>query len=184
MKRGQLGAVLIIVLLVGAVGAFMIFSQKRAGKAAANCATDWQCPKGMKCIGGFCHGAMGGGLVPGGVAPGGAAPGGVVNPCGNGKLDAGEECDDGNIIDGDGCSSTCKLEGGAPLGGPVYPLLPGAYKSIPSDTDCRVSGTGKTYAEASAAAEAERVLACPLKTTCTSSYTISFGTYTVALVCR
>ena len=33
MKRGQLGAVLIIVLLVAAVGAFFIFSQKRAGKA-------------------------------------------------------------------------------------------------------------------------------------------------------
>src|SRR5262249_51266507 len=27
--------------------------------------------------------------------------------CGNGKLDAGEECDDGNTIDGDSCSNTC-----------------------------------------------------------------------------
>lgn len=30
--------------------------------------------------------------------------------CGNGCQEAGEECDDGNTVDGDGCSSTCKLE--------------------------------------------------------------------------
>ena len=28
--------------------------------------------------------------------------------CGNGKLDPGEECDDGNTVDGDGCMSDCK----------------------------------------------------------------------------
>lgn len=27
--------------------------------------------------------------------------------CGDGERDANEECDDGNYIDGDGCSSTC-----------------------------------------------------------------------------
>lgn len=27
--------------------------------------------------------------------------------CGNGKLDPGEECDDGNTVDGDGCMSDC-----------------------------------------------------------------------------
>jgi len=31
--------------------------------------------------------------------------------CGNGKLDAGEDCDDGNTAKGDGCSSVCLLEG-------------------------------------------------------------------------
>jgi cysteine-rich repeat protein len=30
--------------------------------------------------------------------------------CGNGALDPGEQCDDGNTISGDGCSSQCKLE--------------------------------------------------------------------------
>jgi cysteine-rich repeat protein len=30
--------------------------------------------------------------------------------CGNGILDSGEECDDGNNINGDGCSSSCTLE--------------------------------------------------------------------------
>jgi cysteine-rich repeat protein len=31
--------------------------------------------------------------------------------CGNGKLEAGEECDDGNVSSGDGCSAACKSEG-------------------------------------------------------------------------
>lgn len=33
-----------------------------------------------------------------------------ANLCGNGVLDAGEECDDGNLLDDDGCSSTCTSE--------------------------------------------------------------------------
>ncbi len=32
------------------------------------------------------------------------------NPCGNGTLDSGEACDDGNTQSGDGCSASCKLE--------------------------------------------------------------------------
>src|SRR5262245_33144671 len=30
--------------------------------------------------------------------------------CGNGRLEPGEECDDGNAIDGDGCHHDCTLE--------------------------------------------------------------------------
>ena len=32
--------------------------------------------------------------------------------CGNGQLDAGEECEDGNHTNGDGCSQTCRIEPG------------------------------------------------------------------------
>jgi fibro-slime domain-containing protein len=32
--------------------------------------------------------------------------------CGNGKVEAGETCDDGNTVSGDGCSSTCQIETG------------------------------------------------------------------------
>ena len=32
--------------------------------------------------------------------------------CGNGAVEMGEGCDDGNLDDGDGCSKTCTLEGG------------------------------------------------------------------------
>jgi cysteine-rich repeat protein len=36
--------------------------------------------------------------------------------CGNAKLEPGEGCDDGNNVDGDGCSSTCKIENGLACG--------------------------------------------------------------------
>ncbi len=34
--------------------------------------------------------------------------------CGDGAIDLGEVCDDGNLLDGDGCSAVCKLEGPQP----------------------------------------------------------------------
>ncbi|MEZ4382837.1 MAG: DUF4215 domain-containing protein [Nannocystaceae bacterium] len=33
-----------------------------------------------------------------------------ASTCGDGKMSAGEECDDGNNVDGDGCTATCKVE--------------------------------------------------------------------------
>jgi len=33
-----------------------------------------------------------------------------VPPCGNGLLEPGEDCDDANVVSGDGCSSSCHLE--------------------------------------------------------------------------
>lgn len=40
---------------------------------------------------------------------GGGNDGGSFADCGNGVLDGGEECDDGNLSDNDACLSTCKL---------------------------------------------------------------------------
>jgi cysteine-rich repeat protein len=34
--------------------------------------------------------------------------------CGNGVIEPGEQCDDGNTAPGDGCSATCQLENGGP----------------------------------------------------------------------
>ncbi len=34
----------------------------------------------------------------------------MVSPCGNGVRDAGEQCDDGNVQNLDGCDATCKFE--------------------------------------------------------------------------
>lgn len=42
---------------------------------------------------------------------GGGSSGNIYNPkpsCGDGKLDTGEQCDDGNTTDYDGCSASCK----------------------------------------------------------------------------
>ena len=38
--------------------------------------------------------------------------GNKCNTCGNGVIDAGEECDDRNSQNGDGCNDSCKLETG------------------------------------------------------------------------
>jgi len=35
-----------------------------------------------------------------------------LSSCGNGVVEGNEECDDGDIKDGDGCSSTCRMEPG------------------------------------------------------------------------
>ncbi|MDX2169553.1 MAG: hypothetical protein SF182_20965 [Deltaproteobacteria bacterium] len=40
----------------------------------------------------------------------GIAWAGSVNPCGNSTIDPGEQCDDGNTLNGDCCSSTCQYE--------------------------------------------------------------------------
>ncbi|MBU0466652.1 MAG: hypothetical protein KJ718_02750 [Nanoarchaeota archaeon] len=47
-----------------------------------------------------------GGVIGGGSSGGG----GLVELCGNGIINTGEECDDGNTEDGDGCSSICEDE--------------------------------------------------------------------------
>lgn len=40
-----------------------------------------------------------------------AHPACIRSICGNGRLEPGEECDDGNTRDGDGCSADCRSEG-------------------------------------------------------------------------
>ena len=40
-----------------------------------------------------------------------------VAVCGNGIVDTGETCDDGNVVSGDGCSSSCIIEVVTPPGG-------------------------------------------------------------------
>ncbi len=50
-------------------------------------------------------------------SPGGEIRGQVVlvAVCGNSSIEPGEECDDGNTSDGDGCSADCLVEGGVPV---------------------------------------------------------------------
>lgn len=54
--------------------------------------------------------------------------------CGNEKVENYEECDDGNIIDSDGCSSKCALEGRPPL----------AYSSTAETCSC-ISNSGTPH---------------------------------------
>jgi fibro-slime domain-containing protein len=45
----------------------------------------------------------------------------VVSPCGDGIVAHGKQCDDGNTVSGDGCSSTCQLEPGSSCPTPGQP---------------------------------------------------------------
>ncbi len=46
--------------------------------------------------------------------------------CGNGVLDANEQCDDGNTVGGDGCSKTCQVEDGYTCPTPGKPCIKSA----------------------------------------------------------
>jgi uncharacterized repeat protein (TIGR01451 family) len=53
--------------------------------------------------------------------------------CGDGHLDPGEQCDDGNNVNGDGCSASCRTEGGGGGGG-GYCFHCFQHKEQPSET--------------------------------------------------
>lgn len=77
---------------------------------------------------GLCRSEMDGGTSDGGRADGG--PRFDAGTCGNGTVEAGEDCDDGNLVDDDLCDSTCRgfryraaVTFDAPVSRPDYPLL-------------------------------------------------------------
>jgi fibro-slime domain-containing protein len=49
---------------------------------------------------------------PVGAAGAGCPSGDCTSTCGDGLVEGSEACDDGNLLDGDGCSSACTVEGG------------------------------------------------------------------------
>jgi len=63
------------------------------------------------------------------------------NICGNGIIEFNEQCDDGNLVSGDGCSATCGIEysPGGPSGGGAPSYIPPAVCSngvLESGEDC------------------------------------------------
>jgi cysteine-rich repeat protein len=67
------------------------------------CQTASECDDGDPCTEDICQAE----LCVHDPIPGCGAP-----ICGNGVIEAGEACDDGNTNNGDGCSNTCQIEGG------------------------------------------------------------------------
>ena len=86
------------------------------------CNTSCLCQfRGNPCVPGACSITNWSGVCIGGWETGsgtnGCGPCSASRPCGgaacgNGVLETGEECDDGNTVSGDGCSATCQVEVG------------------------------------------------------------------------
>jgi len=99
-----------------------------------SCATDeivaWELPAGS------------GGTLP-------AADGGPITPprCGNGVLDDGEGCDDGNTAGGDGCSAACAVEGSGAIGCPgvAIPLTAKGASSRVGRVSGDTSSSGSSF---------------------------------------
>jgi cysteine-rich repeat protein len=67
--------------------------------------------------GGEAAGGAGGQGGQGGSSGGGqGGQGGSMSVCGNNAVEPGEQCDDGNLVDGDGCQADCTLTPGAGCG--------------------------------------------------------------------
>jgi sulfatase modifying factor 1 len=87
-----------------------------SGYLACACASGVGGDAGAGGDGGAAISADGGADTEGGASPGSGAGGGSAGTgganklCGNGVIDSGETCDDGNKNAGDGCSPSCMLE--------------------------------------------------------------------------
>ena len=99
-------------------------------------------------------------LFGGDSGPSDGATSGPV--CGNGFVDVGEKCDDGNASGGDGCSSTCQIEPGylCKLPGAVCVAAACGDGIKASDEDCD-DGNTKDSDGCSAICQFEPGFACP-----------------------
>lgn len=88
---------------------------------------------------------------------GGGRRDGSVARCGDGQVDDGEECDDANRLDDDGCSSTCQLEcGDGVVSGDELcdtGIAAGAEGACPTSCDDGIACTSDTLSGSACAAE-------------------------------
>ena len=91
---------------------------------------------------------------------------GTVAVCGNGAVEAAEECDDDGIIDGDGCSRSCVVESG--------------YDCVGSPSSCStVCGDGLLVgAEVCDEGDANGAGSCSVGCTCSAGYHLEGGVCT------
>lgn len=117
------------------------------------------------------NGGTGGAAIGGTSGTGGTGGGTSGAVCGNDVLESGEECDDGNTKDGDGCSSYCTQgcetclanECGTPIEGVEPPTTwPNACSLVPGVADDGPA-QGTSRAEL-----CERVVACVRRQRCWS----------------
>ncbi len=86
----------------------------------------------------------------------------VVVHCGNGttELDLGERCDDGNLVDGDGCNSKCQLELKAVYGAPVPVRETTSYETVPGKVYVPAASCGDNKIDAGEECEPPNTASC------------------------
>ena len=82
-------------------------SSQGSDSASSGSATQGSATQGSATQGSATQGTATAGSDTGTAGSGTASTGGVMPVCGNGLLEPGEECDDGNDVDNDACSNTC-----------------------------------------------------------------------------
>ena len=113
----------------------------------------------------------------------GCDAGAFESGCGNGIVDDGEDCDDGNTSDSDGCSATCKIElvcgdangDGALRAGDALLILKNAVGQ-PVDCPilvCDVNGNGEITASDGLAA-LRKAVGLPIELQCKRLFTLAF----------
>ena len=78
--------------------------------ACAGCRTSQECSPGTQCINGSCSLCAANIQCDSNVCRNGECVLGESNTCGNKILETTEQCEDGNMRNGDGCSINCRLE--------------------------------------------------------------------------
>ncbi|MBK8259107.1 MAG: DUF4215 domain-containing protein [Polyangiaceae bacterium] len=104
--------------------------------------------------------------------------------CGNNKVEPGEQCDDGNTVDGDGCSATCTAGGVSCADATPISLASGSQTitgttvggGVASGT-CASAGPGRVYA---VTAQAEGFLTASLTRSGTAYQSVLFARTTCA----
>src|SRR5204863_555449 len=77
--------------------------------AGGGCSADCQIESGTACTAAGNASCDSGICDPTGGGTGTCEP---TNTCGNSVVESGEACDDGGVVDGNGCSATCTVETG------------------------------------------------------------------------
>ncbi len=110
--------------------------------------------------------------------------GGVEGFCGDGNVDPGEDCDEGDTVPGDGCSSTCQFEAsdgtiqcGTAICSPANPVeLPGQIPACcPADPDT----CGLDFSSVGGPSCDEAHTPLMLEPSCDGQYSIGDGLFTV-----
>ncbi len=90
------------------------FYTKGYAKYRSKTLEDYCSQDGVRLYQYYCKSSIKISKIHGYICPGGCQDGAClrVNVCGNGIIETGEQCDDGNADEGDGCSKVCVTEGG------------------------------------------------------------------------